>query len=224
MSYALLTSGDKESVLALDRARRAHIDVEYLVTVCEGPTSLPTAHAVRYELIELQAQSLNLKLVARRVKAGELDAAFTDLLRELSDRRVEGLVSAHVHMNDVRQWHEERVRGAGLKHVDPIWGEPPIELLWEVVERGYQAIVTSVDLSRRAVQFLGRELDADLVTEIGVTDDLDPCGEAGEYRTFVFDGPAFSHAVPFEVGETLEHKGHRFVDLRPGVLSSDTAG
>ncbi len=218
MSYALLTSGDKDSVLALDRARRSRIDVRYLVSIHEGPASRASTHGVRQELIALQAQSLELELLTKRAASGEFDEVFTSMLEDLKHRGVEGLVCGHVHMNDVRAWHEERVVAAGLEHIEPIWGEPPIEVLWEVVERGYQAMVVSVDLSRKAARFLGRELDADLVTEIGVTDDLDPCGEAGEYRTFVYDGPAFSQAVPFEIGETLELEGHRFVDLRPPAL------
>jgi uncharacterized protein (TIGR00290 family) len=218
MSYALLTSGDKDSVLTLDRARRNGIDVQCLVSIYQGPPNRVSLHGVRPELIELQAQSLGLELVTRRAGAGEFDAAFTAMLEELKDRCVEGLVCGHVHMSDVRAWCEKRVLDVGLRHLEPILGEPPIELLWEVVERGYQAIVTSVDLSRQAADFLGRELDADLVTEIGVTDDLDPCAEAGEYQTFVYDGPAFSHAVPFEIGETLELQGHRFVDLKPPAL------
>ena len=86
---------------------------------------------------------------------------------------------------------------------------------WEVVERGYRALVTSVDLSQRAVEFLGREFDADLVTEISCMDGVDPCGERGEYHTFVFDGPEFAHPVGFTKGQTFDEDGHRFLDLIP---------
>jgi diphthamide synthase (EF-2-diphthine--ammonia ligase) len=90
-----------------------------------------------------------------------------------------------------------------------------MELAYEVVERGYRAIVVSVDLSRPAAGFLGRELDADLLTEIAITEGLDPCGERGEYHTFVYDGPQFSQPVVVEPGATVEFEGHRFLDLVP---------
>jgi diphthamide synthase (EF-2-diphthine--ammonia ligase) len=84
-----------------------------------------------------------------------------------------------------------------------------------VVERGYRAIVVSVDLARRAMPFLGREFDADLVTDLSTIDDLDPCGEQGEYHTYVFDGPDFRSPVEFTVGETVDIEDHRFIDLVP---------
>jgi len=92
-----------------------------------------------------------------------------------------------------------------------------MELAYEVVERGYRALVVAVHLGMRAVRFLGRELDADLLTEIGITDDLDPCGERGEFHTFVFDGPEFRAPVGFTVGGPLELDGHRFLDLVPAA-------
>jgi diphthamide synthase (EF-2-diphthine--ammonia ligase) len=101
--------------------------------------------------------------------------------------------------------------------VEPIWGEPSIEVAWEVVERGYQAVVVSVDLSLGAATFLGREFDADLVTDLGCTEGLDAGGEHGEYHTFVYDGPAFDIPVPFSLGDTVEIEGHRFVDLMPNA-------
>jgi len=121
----------------------------------------------------------------------------------------------NISLADVRAWYEERVTAAGLAHHEPLWGEPSMELAYEVVERGYHALVVAVNLEMRAVRFLGRELDADLLTEIGITDDLDPCGERGEYHTFVFDGPEFQAPVGFAIGEPLVREGHRFLDLRP---------
>jgi diphthamide synthase (EF-2-diphthine--ammonia ligase) len=84
---------------------------------------------------------------------------------------------------------------------------------WSTSSRS--AVVVSVNLAERATAFLGREFDADLVTQIGVTDGLDACGERGEYHTFVFDGPEFAHPVAFVRGATEEVEGHRFLDLMP---------
>lgn len=215
MSYALMSSGGKDSVLALDRARRQMLNVRYMVNVYEGSSERVRFHGVRRELIERQADSLDLELILGRTGPQDFDAAFGDTLEELRIRGVTGVVFGNIHLSDIREWYEQRVRAFGMEHIEPLWGDPPIELVWETVERGYQAIVTSVDLSKRAAGFLGRELDADLVTDIGVTDELDPCGEAGEYHTFVYDGPEFGHAVKFDVGPELEFHGHRFVDLVP---------
>lgn len=215
MSYALMTSGGKDSVLALDRARRERLDVTCLVNIYEGSSGRVRFHGVRRELIEQQAEGLGLELIQRHTTPDDFESIFAATLADLKNRDIAGVVFGDIHLSDVRSWYEERVTAAGLAHIEPIWGEPPIELLWEVVERGYQAIVTSVDLNLRAAPFLGRELDADLVTEMGVTDDLDPCGEGGEYHTFVYDGPEFRNQVHFAIGDTIELEGHRFLDLMP---------
>ncbi len=215
MTYALMTSGGKDSMLALDRARQEGLDVGILATIYEGSTGRIRFHGVRHELIAAQAAALGLEYVEASTSPDPFEPVFEQMLRDLKDRGVEGVVFGNVHLQDVRDWYEERVRAAGLDHVEPLWGGPGIEVAWGVVERGHRAIVVSVDLVRPAVPFLGREFDADLVTELGTMEGIDPCGERGEYHTFVFDGPDFSEPVSFVRGETVEIDGHRFIDLVP---------
>lgn len=215
MAYALMSSGGKDSTLALDRAQRRGFDVRYLANIYEGNTGRVRFHGVPAALIRIQAQALGLEPILRNTHPADFETVFLGLLEQLHDQGIEGMVFGNIHLADVRAWYEERVRDAGLEHVEPLWGDPAIEVLHEVVERGYHGVVVSVDTKQRAAGFLGRELDADLITEIGITDGLDACGEHGEYHTFVYDGPAFSHPVPFSPGETREIEGHRFLDLIP---------
>ena len=112
-------------------------------------------------------------------------------------------------------WYEERTSARGLTHVEPLWGTPTIEVAWEVVERGYRPLITSVDPTRRAAPYLGREFDADVVTGLGTTDDVDPSGEGGEFHTFVFEGPELRHTIAFTTGDELELEGYRVLDLVP---------
>jgi uncharacterized protein (TIGR00290 family) len=213
MIYALMSGGGKESVLALDRARRIDLDVKYLANIYDGSSKRVRPHGVPHTLIERQARHLGLKPILDHIKPDDFETVFVRTLQKLKDHGVSGVICGNIHLEQVRAWYEDRVTATGLEHLEPLWGEPPIELAWEVVERGYQALVVSVDLRRPAAPFLGRELDADLVTELGCTDDLDPCGEHGEYYTFVYDGPAFGRAVDFNQGERSEVEGYAFVDL-----------
>lgn len=216
MPYALMSSGGKDSTLALDRARRRGLHVTHLVNIYEGTTGRVRFHGVRHELISAQARALGLELIASHTHPDGFESVFLDILDGLRARDVTGVVFGNIHLADVRAWYEERVRGAGLEHVEPLWGAPPIEIAWEFVERGYHALIVSVDLAQPAAGLLGREFDADLVTELGVTERLDPCGERGEYHTFAYDGPAFEAPVAFTLGEQVEIEGHRFLDLVPG--------
>ena len=215
MPLALMTSGGKDGTLALDRARRSGLDVRWLASVFEGNTGRLRFHGVPHQLLATQAHALGLEPVLVRTHPDTFEQAFARLLADLKARGCTGVMFGNVSLADVRAWYEERVTAAGLEHHEPLWGEPSMELVYEVVERGYRAVVVAVNLEMQATRFLGRELDADLITEIGITDDLDPCGERGEYHTFVFDGPEFQTPVGFVLGPALEREGHRFLDLRP---------
>lgn len=208
-----MSSGGKDGTLAFDRATRSGLEIHYLANIYEGSTGRVRFHGVRHELIARQAESLGLELVSAHTTPEPFEPVFLRTLQALKQKGCDGVVFGNIHLADVRAWYEERVLAAGLDHVEPLWGDPPIELVHEVVERGYRALVVSVDLKQRAAGLLGRELDADLLTEIGITEDLDPCGERGEYHTYVFDGPTFEKPIPFTRGPTVVIDGHRFVDL-----------
>ena len=215
MTYALMSSGGKDGTLALDRALRRGLDVRTMANIYEGSTGRVRFHGVRHELIARQAEALGLDLVTAHTTPGAFEPVFLEVLETLRQRGCTGVVFGNIHLVDVRAWYEERVRAAGLEHVEPLWGDPPIELVHEVVERGYRALVVSVDLKQGAAAFLSRELDADLLTDLGIADDLDPCGERGEYHTLVFDGPTFHQPIAYTQGPTVEIDGHRFIDLIP---------
>ena len=213
MPYALMSSGGKDGTLALDRATRQGLEVRFLANIYEGSTGRVRFHGVRHELIARQAEALGLELVSEHTTPEVFEPVFLRVLKTLKGKGCDGVIFGNIHLADVRAWYEERVLAAGLDHVEPLWGDLPIELLHEVVERGYRAIIVSVDLKQAAAEFLGRELDAELLTEIGITDDLDPCGERGEFHTYVFDGPTFKKPLALRKGPTVEIDGHRFVDL-----------
>lgn len=213
MSYALMSSGGKDSTLALDRARRHGLEVRFLANIYDGSTGRVRFHGVRHELIAAQAASLGLECVQAGAEPEEFEEVFLRVLDDLKAKGCQGLIFGNIHLEDVRGWYERRVQGKGLEHVEPLWGEPAIELVHEIVERGYRAIVVGVDLNQPAAGFLGRELDADLLTEIGITDGLDAAGERGEYHTFVYDGPSFAYPLLIQPGESVDFDGHRFLDL-----------
>ncbi len=210
-----MSSGGKDCTLAFDRARRDGYDVRYLANIYEGTTDRVRFHGVRKELVRAQAEAIGLEPILSYTTPHDFEPVLVELLDELKQRGCGGVIFGNIHLADVRAWYEERVTRSGLEHVELLWGEPPMELLYEIVERGYRGLLVSVDLAMPAARFLGRELDADLLTDIGITDDLDPCGERGEFHTFIYDGPEFRHAVAFDRGETLEIEGHRFIDLLP---------
>lgn len=215
-SYALCWSGGKDSTLALDRALRQGLRVERLFNLYDAETGRVAFHGVRAELIRLQADHLGLGILQLAALPGEFEATFLDGLDRLSALGTTGIVFGNIHLADVRAWYEERTRGRGFEHVEPLWDGQPAALVSELLARGYRTTIVSVNLERGRREWLGRELTPGLAAEINAVPGVDAAGEHGEFHSFVFDGPLFDRPVNIVPGETIEYKGHALLDLVPG--------
>lgn len=213
---ALSWSGGKDSALALDRALSAGLPVHCLFNIYDGRTGRLRFHGVPSELIAAQAQAMGLELIQRASGEDGFEAAFLSILDELAERSVGAVMFGNIHLADVRAWYEERTVARGFDHREPLWGESPADLLEEFVRRGHRAIVVSVDLQAGRRGWLGRELNGEMIEEIRSQDSVDPCGEHGEYHTFVFGGPLLSRALPLKAGAHHEEEGHLQLDLTLG--------
>lgn len=213
MRYAVSWSGGKDSTLALDRARRAGLEVAALCTIYEGNSGRVRFHGVPVGLIEEQALALGLPLLAARTHPDDYEAVFLRLFGGLRDQGIDGVVFGNIHLAEIRGWFEERTRALGLAHEEPLWGTPTSELAAEVIQRGFRPLVVSVDLARSDPDWLGRPFDDDLVADLAARPGLDLCGERGEYHTFVWDGPGFRRPARFRRAGLMELEGHAILDL-----------
>lgn len=211
--YALMWSSGKDSALVLDRARRRGLDVQLLVTFVDPLTDRVRFHATRREMVEAQARSTGVEGRVVACDWSEMPHRLGELLKELAAARYDGVILGDIHLADVRAWYEDRVRQAGLAHVEPIWGDAPQALLDEFVDRGGRAVVTCVDCERLDPSWLGRVVDERFAAEIAATA-ADPCGENGEYHSFAFSGPAFRAPIAWTPGETRSDGRFLQLDLR----------
>ncbi len=214
MYHALFWSGGKDSYLALTRARRLGKETQTLVNLYDETTGLVRFHAVRHELIAAQAFSLGLRLHLHPVPPDGYEATFRAALDQLGASGHAGVVFGNIHLADVRAWFETRVRHAGLDHLEPLWGDSPAALLDEFVGSGAEAIVTCIDPARLPVTWLGRPVDETLATDLARRPDVDPCGERGEYHTFVYGGPLFTGPVLWRPGPIREREGFATLEVR----------
>jgi len=208
-------SGGKDSALALDRARRAGLEVSRLVSFYDSTTRRVRFHATRVEMLEAQAAAVEIGLRAIPTTWAEMEANLRRELESLREEGFAGVVFGDIHLADVRAWYESRVTAAGLEHVEPIWGEPPELLLREFITSGGRAVITCVDLAKLDVAWLGRIIDERFASEIRTTD-ADPCGENGEYHSFAFAGPVFNKPVAWTAGERRLDSGFAQLDLTEG--------
>lgn len=186
-----------------------------LFNIYEGNTGRVRFHGVRRELIEAQAESLGLELLAAHTHPDDYEAVFGRVLQEVRARGLAGVVFGNIHLTDIRAWYEERVTGKGLEHVEPLWGGRPADLVGEFLDRGFRTRIASVDVARGRREWVGAELTPALAAEITEAEDVDPAGERGEYHTFAFDGPLFRHPVAHRVAGTVEIEGHLLAELLP---------
>jgi uncharacterized protein (TIGR00290 family) len=212
-------SGGKDCALALDRAHRAGIDVQALINLHDGATRRVRFHATGVEMLEAQASLLGIDLIKVPTTWSEMDQNLRERLTSLRTDGFAGVLFGNIHLVDVRAWYEERVVAAGLEHLEPIWGEAPDALLEEFVDRGGRAVVTCVDRTRLDASWLGRIVDEEFCADIGATG-CDPCGENGEYHSFVVAGPVFAAPVAWTPGVSFEEGPFLQLDIQPKAGSS----
>ena len=218
--YALMWSGGKDSALALQRATAAGIQVSRLINFYDSVTRRVRFHATRTEMIQAQAEAADIDLHAISTTWPEMADRLTAELAALRLEGFAGVVFGDIHLADVRAWYETRVRASGLEHIEPLWGEDPAKLVREFVESGGRAVITCVDLNRLDSSWLGRIIDERFLDEIGTTG-VDPSGENGEFHSFAFQGPAFSHPVGWRPGEMRSEPGFGQLDLLPDEGAPD---
>jgi uncharacterized protein (TIGR00290 family) len=192
-------SGGKDSALALMRARARGLDVTRLLNFYDPATDRVRFHATRSDVIKAQADGVGIEIRQLGVPWDRYETRFRETLASLKSDGFAGVVFGDIHVADVRAWYEERVRAAGLAHVEPIWGEPSAALLAEFVASGSRAVVTCVELPKLGEEWLGRIIDERFVAEIGATG-IDPAGENGEYHSFAFAGPLFQVPLRWRAG------------------------
>ncbi|MGH7699297.1 MAG: diphthine--ammonia ligase [Gemmatimonadales bacterium] len=206
-------SGGKDSYLALTRARHRGLAVSTLVNIYDQATGRVRFHAVRRELIAAQAFALGLRLHQHPTPPERYEETFRAALARVVASGHRGVVFGNIHLADVRAWFEERVRGAGLEHLDPLWHEDPAALLEEFIGGGGQAVVTCVETAKLPPAWLGRSLDDAFATDLARLPGVDPCGERGEYHTFVYAGPLFTRPIAWRPGPIHEEAGFAQLEL-----------
>lgn len=220
MEKVLLSwSGGKDSALALHEIRReGHYEIAALVTtVTEGYDRI-SMHGVRRALLERQAASLALPLetvlISPEATNEEYEARMGALLERYREAGILSVVFGDIFLEDLRRYREEKLATIGMKALFPLWKEDTRELTRSLAALGYRAITTCVDTAALDARFVGRLIDEEFLSQLPPT--VDPCGENGEFHSFVFDGPMFREPVAFSRGEVvLRLNRFSYCDLLP---------
>lgn len=201
-------SGGKDSALALYALREDEgVEVAGLLTTVTHEYDRVSVHGVRRALLHEQARRVGLPLVEIWLDPGSTneayEAAFLGALAELGGREpgVARIAFGDLFLRDVREYRERLLAGSGFTPLFPLWGLDTARLAKRFVRDGFAARLVCVDTHQLDGSFAGRAFDGRFLSDLPA--DVDPCGERGEFHTFVSDGPVFSSAVPYRVGGTV---------------------
>lgn len=203
---ALSWSGGKDSALALRALRASDVyDVQLLLTTLTQEYDRISVHGVRRVLLERQAQSLGVALETALIPLACTNEIYEKQLSVALERcyeqGIQGVAAGDLFLEDVRLYRENLVARHGLEAVFPLWGHDTARLAHDFIGAGFQAILCCVDTQRLDASFAGRAFDLELLRDL--PPEIDPCGENGEFHSFVWDGPGFSQPVPCVQGETV---------------------
>lgn len=222
MKRALVSwSGGKDCAWALERLRGASVRIEALLTTINEQADRVAMHGVRRELIEEQAQSIGIPLWTALLPwpcpNGRYEQVMAEVCRRAVNDGIEAVVFGDLFLEDIRAYRERMLAGTNLEPLFPLWGEPTQTLAREMIAGGLHARLACIDRKKLDASFAGREFDARLLEAL--PPDVDPCGENGEFHSFVYDGPMFQRPISVEPGALHEDGDFVFADLLCPVSS-----
>jgi len=212
-------SGGKDSALALYEIQKTdRYEIFALLTTVTEDYDRISMHGVRRILLEQQAESMGYSLekvfISRNASNEEYGSRMREILAKYLAAGVSSVVFGDVFLEDVRKYREDNLSKIGMKGIFPIWKRDTSELAHTFMDLGFKAVITCVDSNVLDKRFAGRLYDERFLSELPGT--VDPCGESGEFHSFVYDGPIFRETILYTIGDViLRDNRFYFCDLIP---------
>lgn len=209
-------STGKDCAYALHHMRQLnnHEVVGLLTTITEDYDRV-SMHSTRHELLKKQAEYLNLPIYPIFIPASctnEIyEARMQHFINEAMNQGVTHIVFGDLFLEDVRRYREAKLATTTITPLFPLWGRNTATLANEMIDAGVKAVITCIDSKKLDATFVGRQFDKAFLNAL--PDGIDPCGENGEFHTFVYDGPMFERAISISMGEVVKRGDFIYVDV-----------
>jgi len=209
-------SGGKDSCLALYEIQKSSVyRVAALLTTITREYDRISMHGVRRALLEKQAASLGLPLhqvmISKAANNEEYEIKMALAFSEYHETGIHSVVFGDLFLEDIRTYRDQFLAKHAMEGLYPVWQRNTRSFIKEFIELGFKAVVSCVDSKTLDKSFAGKTIDEDFIYSLPAN--VDPCGENGEFHTFVYDGPSFAQPVEFSVGEAILREGFWFRDL-----------
>ena len=219
-------SSGKDSALALYKVlQNSEFEITCLLTSISQEFQRISMHGVRVELLEQQAKSLGIPLEIMQIPEMPTMEAYENVMNEtltkLKNKGVTHSIFGDILLEDLRKYREDQLAKIGFEAVFPLWQIPTTDLIQEFIALGFKTIVVCVNERFLDKSFVGRIIDQDFINDL--PENVDLCGENGEFHTFTFDGPIFSKPIDFEIGEIVYKKYEKPKQEESSETACDTA-
>ncbi|WP_276876021.1 diphthine--ammonia ligase [Chryseobacterium joostei] len=200
-------SSGKDSTLALYKIlQEDQYEVSTLLTSINKEFQRISMHGVHVSLLEKQAESLKIPLIKMELpkepSMEEYQQIMSKTMSEIQSQGITYSIFGDIFLEDLRKYREEQLKAIGMQAVFPLWKKDTLNLIHEFLDLGFKTIVTCVNGTYLDQSFAGRIIDQQFLDDL--PNNVDPCGENGEFHTFTFDGPIFKNPIDFEIGEIVK--------------------
>ncbi len=214
----LCWSGGKDSAISLyEIQKNGKYEILTLLTTITDDYDRVSLHGVPRTLVEQQAHSLGLPIqevfIPKACSNEEYDSKMGEVLTKFKQDGIAQVVFGDVFLEWVKKYREDNLAKLGMKGIFPLWGRDTAELTRSFIALGFQAIITCINSKVLDKRFAGRRLDEHFLAEL--PPNVDPCGENGEFHSFVFDGPIFKERIAYTLGESVLRNSFYFCELLP---------
>ncbi len=218
VAFAASWSGGKDSCLALYKALDRGYNVSRLLNFISRGTGRGCFHGIESRLMQAQARAIGIPLVQKEVSPDmkAYEDEFKSAVSELKKQGIHGMIFGDIYLDEHKQWVERVCSDSGVSFLEPLWNIPPEKVVREFIDLGFKAVVVSAKEDIFEKEFVGRILDADVLKELKKKN-ICPCGENGEFHTFVVDGPLFRNRIEIKESEPVLKEGfwkHWFLDIK----------
>jgi len=212
-------SGGKDSSLALYQIQKSgRYEITSLITTVTSEYDRVSMHGLRTVLLEQQVESINIPLekvfISKNASNDEYESKFNEVLSRFKQSGIKEVVFGDLYLEDIKKYREALLQKIGMQCVFPIWKRDTAKLALEFIESGFKAVTVCVDSNVLGEEFAGREFNKQFLNDL--PEGIDPCGENGEFHTFVYDGPIFKNRIGHHLGEiVLRDKRFYYCDILP---------
>ena len=200
-------SGGKDSSLAIYHIlQQKEFSIEYLLTNLSAEHQRISMHGVSFDLLKQQAESLGFPLetmsIMKDATMEDYGKQVTEKMAFFTNQNINNCVFGDIFLEDLKVYREKQLKAVNIKAHFPLWQRPTIDIINEFIDLGFRAKVVSINAQLLDKSFAGRELDKSFIKDL--PDNVDVCGENGEFHSFVYDGPIFKNPIPIEVGDIVK--------------------